>query len=417
MSFDTHQVEFSQPTRQIFLMLTVLILVSTGATVLAAQIQTVFWANPYLNGFIFGVFVIGVFATFWQVSQLIAATNWLRDLQMGYKGQEIARPPRLVASMAPILRDGRVKARLTATTTRSILDSIAVRIDEARDITRYITNLLIFLGLLGTFWGLSNTVPAVVDTIRSLVPEAGDTSETSVFDRLIRGLENQLGGMGTAFASSLMGLAGSLIVGLLELFAGHGQNRFYRELEEWLAGHTRLGLVSEGEGPDGALVALLERVDEGLERTSESAARAESARVEAETRLAQAADVVAAMAGQVDEQRDLVSKLFAELKAGREQEASRDHAMLTALKRLEQSSAQIAGAQTSLVHAIERGIASSGSGGDPELRGSVRNMEKQLRTLTDDLAVGRHETTAALRSELRALINLIDMRTRDTGSG
>jgi len=417
MSFDTHQVEFSQPTRQIFLMLTVLILVSTGATLLAAQIQTVFWANPYLNGFIFGVFVIGVFATFWQVSQLIAATNWLRDLQMGYKGQEIARPPRLVASMAPILRDGRIKSRLTATTTRSILDSIAVRIDEARDITRYITNLLIFLGLLGTFWGLANTVPAVVDTIRSLAPEAGDTSDTSVFDRLMVGLEDQLGGMGTAFASSLMGLAGSLIVGLLELFAGHGQNRFYRELEEWLAAHTRLGLVSEGEGPDGALVALLERVDEGLERTSESAARAESARVEAETRLAQAADVVAAMAEQVDEQRSLVSQLFAELKQGREQEASRDHAMLNSLKRIEQSSAQIAGTQSSLAHALERGVATSGSGGDPELRGAVRNMEKQLRTLTDDLAVGRHETTAALRSELRALINLIDIRTRDTGGG
>ena len=117
-----------------------------------------------------------------------------------------------------------------------------MRIDESRDITRYIINLLIFLGLLGTFWGLSLTVPAVVDTIRSLAPQDGDTSDVSVFDNLMTGLESQLGGMGTAFASSLVGLAGSLVVGLLELFAGHGQNRFYRELEEWLSSITKIGL-------------------------------------------------------------------------------------------------------------------------------------------------------------------------------
>ncbi len=412
MSFDS-QVEFSQPTRQIFLMLLVLILVSTGATVLAAQIQTVFLANPYLNGFIFGVFLIGVLATFWQVGQLISATNWLRDLQAGLKGQEIARPPRLVASMAPIMREGRVKKRLAASTTRTILDSIAVRIDEARDITRYITNLLIFLGLLGTFWGLSNTVPAVVDTIRSLAPTDGDTSDTSVFERLMIGLEDQLGGMGTAFASSLMGLAGSLIVGLLELFASHGQNRFYRELEEWLAGFTRLGLVSEGEGPDGALVALLERVDEGLERTSDFAARAEGARVEAENRLAQAADVVAAMAGQIDHERGLVSELFAEMRDARDRAATRDHAILTALKRIEQASGQVASGQQAVAHALER--SAGGAPGQPgDVAMAMHGLEKQLRLMADDLAVGRHETTAALRSELRALINLIDVRTRDT---
>jgi hypothetical protein len=401
-------------------MLAVLILVSTGATLLAAQIQNVFWANPYLNAFIFGVFVLGVLATFWQVGQLIAATNWLRDLQAGYKGQEISRPPRLVASMAPIIREGRVKKRLAASTTRSILDSIAMRLDEVRDITRYIANLLIFLGLLGTFWGLAQTVPAVVDTIRSLAPEGGDVSDVSVFERLMMGLEDQLGGMGTAFASSLVGLAGSLIVSLLELFAVHGQNRFYRELEEWLTSFTRLGLVSEGEGPDGALVALLERVDEGLERTSESAARAESARVAAENRLAQAADVVAEMAGQVDHQRELVSRLFEEMREAREHAAGRDHAILNALKRLDQTSAQIASGQHEVAQAIGRAVeAQPGRAGQAEAETAehLRGLEKQLRLMADDLAVGRHETTAALRSELRALINLIDMRTRDTGGG
>jgi hypothetical protein len=125
-------------------------------------------------------------------------------------------------------------------------------LDEGRDITRYIINLLIFLGLLGTFYGLAVTVPAVVDTIKSLAPQEGaSTSSLDIFDNLMSGLEEQLSGMGTAFGSSLLGLAGSLIVGLLELFAGHGQNRFYRELEEWLSSITRLGVSSAEGGADG----------------------------------------------------------------------------------------------------------------------------------------------------------------------
>lgn len=416
MKFEQHQVEFSQPIRQIFLMMAVLILVGAGLTALAAQIKTVFLANVYLNGVIFGVFVLGVFATFWQVGQLITATNWLRNLQAGIKGHDISKPPRLVASMAPMIREGRMKKRLAASSTRSILDSIAVRLDEARDITRYITNLLIFLGLLGTFWGLSNTVPAVVDTIRSLAPDAGDTSDVSVFERLMNGLEDQLGGMGTAFASSLVGLAGSLIVGMLELFAGHGQNRFYRELEEWLTSFTRLGLVSEGEGPDGALVALLERVDEGLERTSEFAEHAEAARIEAEKRMGKAADVVAAMAGNIDREHALVSQLVNEMRESREMEASRDHSILTALKRVEQATQHVASGQQLVAETIEQtAIHRGGAGGDVESRTHLRNVDNQLRLLSDDLAVGRHEATAAVRAELRALINLIDARTRDAG--
>ena len=405
-------VEFSQPIRQIFMMLAVLILISVAGVVLGTQIRTVFLANPYLNGFIGGVFVIGVLATFWQVAQLITATNWLRNLQAGIKGHEITTPPRLVASMAPILREGRVKKRLAASTTRSILDSIAVRLDEARDITRYIANLLIFLGLLGTFWGLAQTVPAVVDTIRSLAPEAGDVSDASVFERLMLGLEDQLGGMGTAFASSLLGLAGSLVVGLLELFAGHGQNRFYRELEEWLTSFTRLGLVSEGEGTDGALVALLERVDEGLEKTTESAQRAEAARLDAETRLALAADAISNMASQIEREHAVLNGMMEELRTGRDAAASRDHAMLTALKRIETAASESSGNAQTLAETISKSLSERpADAGDTETRTHLRNLDKQVRLLADDLAVGRHESTSALRTELRALIELIDART------
>src|SRR5690606_16198994 len=187
------------------------------------------------------VFLLGVVTCFWQVLILAQSVSWIENFVRHKAGAEDAAPPRLLAPLASLLRS-RKASRLTinASSGRSILESVAQRIDEARDITRYLINLLVFLGLLGTFWGLATTVPAVVDTIRSLAPTEGE-SGLDVFGKLMGGLESQLGGMGTAFSSSLLGLAGSLVVGLLELFAGHGQNRFYRELEEWLSSITRIG--------------------------------------------------------------------------------------------------------------------------------------------------------------------------------
>ncbi|CAN0332669.1 unnamed protein product, partial [Chrysoparadoxa australica] len=172
--------------------------------------------------------------------------------------------PRLLAPLAALLRRRDKRMQITTNSTRSILDSVAQRIDEAREITRYIVSLLIFLGLLGTFYGLATVVPALVETIQSLAPQEGETG-TDSFARLMSGLEGQLGGMGVAFASSLLGLACSLIVGLLELFAGHGQNRFYRELEEWLSSFPRLGYSSDTEGPDlGAAGLVLDKMAEQM---------------------------------------------------------------------------------------------------------------------------------------------------------
>ncbi|MEO1459398.1 MAG: biopolymer transporter ExbB, partial [Pseudomonadota bacterium] len=355
------------------------------------------------------VFVVGVGATFWQIGQLSAAVGWLRQLDRNFA--EGNRPPRLLAAMGPLMREGRMKSRLAASSTRTILDSVSTRLDEARDITRYITTLLIFIGLLGTFWGLSQTVPAVVDTIRSLAPEDGQTSDASTFDKLMVGLEDQLDGMGTAFASSLLGLAGSLVVGLLDLFAGHGQNRFFRELEEWLASFTRLGLVNEGEGPDSALVALLERVDEGLEKTSEFATKAEVARIEAENRLARAADVVAEMAAQIDQERSAFGQMLTEIREGRENQSSRDYAILNVLKRIDTSQANVASGQQAIVQLLDRALEHRRQALDAETKGHLRNLDSQLRTLSDEITVGRHEAVNALRSELRVLIELIDQRT------
>jgi len=252
---------FSQPVRQVVLMLIVLALVGIGGWFAYGNILPIFAANPLLNGTILFVFAFGVLTCFWQVAQLINSVSWIERFaagKLGYAAHDQApahSAPRLLAPLAQLLGSrGPVGTSITTESSRSILESVATRIDEARDITRYLGNLLIFLGLLGTFYGLATTVPAIVDTIRTLSPEQGD-SGVEVFDKLMHGLETQLGGMATAFSSSLLGLAGSLVVGLLELFASHGQNRFYRELEEWLSSFTRIGFSGSEGGLNDAHLA------------------------------------------------------------------------------------------------------------------------------------------------------------------
>lgn len=259
------QPHFSQPIRQVVLMLVVSVLVGFGGWFAYGRILPIFAANPWLNGLILTVFVIGVLACFWQVAQLIQSVSWIErfaerrrnasERGVAAMGDGEDRAPRLLAPLAALLgARGPVGGVISTGSARSILESVATRIDEARDITRYLSNLLIFLGLLGTFYGLATTVPAVVDTIRALAPQEGETG-LQVFEKLMTGLEAQLGGMAVAFSSSLLGLAGSLVVGLLELFATHGQNRFYRELEEWLSGFTRLGIAGDdGEKLDQASI-------------------------------------------------------------------------------------------------------------------------------------------------------------------
>lgn len=267
-----HQPHFSQPVRQIFLMLVVLALVGAGGWYASGRVMSIFSANPVLNGVIMGVFVLGVLTCFWQVGQLVHSVSWIERFAshrrnaagngVPAQGSSAGVAPRLLAPLAALLgARGSAGGAISTTASRSILDSVASRIDELRDITRYMSNLLIFLGLLGTFYGLAITVPAVVETIRALSPQEGQ-SGMEIFDKLMTGLEGQLGGMGTAFSSSLLGLAGSLVVGLLELFVTHGQNRFYRELEEWMSSFTRddlAGTTTEGTDPS-MLSAFLERL-------------------------------------------------------------------------------------------------------------------------------------------------------------
>lgn len=215
---------------QVFLlsMLIFLAIVAFIAAILYRQISTAFHTNPGLNGLILGVLAVGILLAFTQVARLFREVRWVNSFRAGSEATE----PVLLAPMKALLSRSSTMALSTAS-MRTMLDSIANRLDESRDITRYLTGLLVFLGLLGTFWGLLATIGSIGETIQALDPGTGNASD--VLDALKSGLAAPLAGMGTAFSSSLFGLAGSLVVGFLDLQAGRAQTRFYTELENWLS--------------------------------------------------------------------------------------------------------------------------------------------------------------------------------------
>ena len=279
-------LRFTRPTQQIVLMLVILALVMAGGVLVWPRVQDVFLTSPYLNATIAVVFVVGVFACFFQVTQLFSSVAWIEQVAGGSQAEGDEAPPRLLAAISGVARLRGNRLQVTPASARSTLDSVGARMEESRDITRYIANLLIFLGLLGTFFGLATTVPAVVETIRSLQPTEGEEG-LAVFGRLMDGLDDQLGGMGTAFASSLLGLAGSLVVGLLELYAGHGQNRFYRELEEWLASITRVSFSGDGDGAidKAAIATVLDHMVDQMDTLQSLFAQSETRRAATEQRM------------------------------------------------------------------------------------------------------------------------------------
>ena len=241
---DRNKKAFTQPIQQTLIMIFILVIVIITGTLLFPIVGSIFLGAPFLNGVIILIFCFGIFTSFNQIYQVYRASEWIEGFARNTPGVT-DRIPRLLATLASIKGLVSEERSLNSISARSILDSVGSRLDESRDVTRYITGLLVLTGLLGTFYGLATTVPAVVETIRSLAPQ-DDQSSMDAFNGLMSGLENQLGGMGTAFSTSLLGLAGSLIVGLLELFSGHGQNRFYMELEDWLSARTEIGVGATG---------------------------------------------------------------------------------------------------------------------------------------------------------------------------
>lgn len=370
-------LHFSQPVRQITLMLLVLGLLAAGVYLMLPRVAPLFLANLYLNGFIALVFVVGVVACFWQVVQLVGSVSWIERFTGARPGDGAGHAPRLLAPLAALLRTRGANTQIGATSARSILDSVATRIDEARDITRYLVNLLIFLGLLGTFFGLATTVPSMVETIRGLAPSEGEGG-VEVFTRLMGGLESQLGGMGTAFSSSLLGLFGSLVVGMLELFASHGQNRFYRELEEWMSSITRIGFAAEAEGGEqGAVAGLLDHMAGQMGDLRAMFAETRQDQVALQTRV---------------ERLTLAMEKMADAVSGQEAGAAL---------------ARVAEGQDRLVATLEAREDEGGAYVDAESRMRLRSIDVQLLRILEELSTGRQETMSELRADMNALAKAI----------
>lgn len=369
---------FSQPIRQILMMLIAIGLSGLGVFMALPYVLPVIQANLYLNGFIILVFVIGVAACFLQVTQLIGSVRWIEAFIGGVERDDV-RPPQLLAPLASLLRARGARSQISSSSTRSILDSVAERVEEEREITRYITNVLIYLGLLGTFFGLATTVPAIVDTIRSLNPQEGEEG-LAVFNRLMTGLESQLQGMGVAFGSSLLGLAGSLIVGLLELFAGHGQNRFYRELEEWLSSITRVGFATGDEGGAelAVLTPVLDTMSEQMDALQDMFSAQEADRADVSAKLGQLVDVIGEM----------------------NQRQAQTEGVTAALERV------ALGQDALLDHMRDHG---AGEGIDAESRMRLRSMDVQLLRILEEISAGRQDSMNELRKDFELLVKALTL--------
>jgi hypothetical protein len=250
--------KLSSPRIFLVRMLVFLVLCALVMVVLYKQIILAFFANPGLNALIGLVLLVGIILSFRQVIRLYPEVAWVNNFRIADPGIALARHPTLLAPMAAILggeRTGRMT--ISQQTMRHLLDSIATRLDEARDISRYMTGLLVFLGLLGTFWGLIETVGSVGKVIDGL-KVGGDAG--ALFDTLKEGLAAPLGGMGISFSSSLFGLAGSLILGFLDLQSSQAQNRFYTDLEDWLATTVREYSTEGAPGVPGDLQHAMDKL-------------------------------------------------------------------------------------------------------------------------------------------------------------
>ena len=362
--------------------------VAAVAGTLYLPLTRAFMANPALNGLILGILFLGIAYAFRQVVMLRHEAAWIA----AYRRRQDApgRPPlmsqdsdipipRLLAPMATMLGERQGPLRLTAGSMRSLLDSIASRLDESRALARYLIGLLIFLGLLGTFWGLLLTINSVSGVIGGLkLSSGGDLTDT--FARLKDGLMAPLSGMGTAFSSSLFGLAGSLVLGFLDLQSSQAQNRFYNDLEEWLSGLTRLAApapaISGTGGVPDYVQALLEQTAEGLDSLQRTLARGEEGRISTSAALTLLAEKLTTLSDQMKAEQALLAKL-----------AQGQMELHPVLGRL--------------------GAAMEDSGFDETSRGHIRNIEVYLARLLEETSTGRRQATEELRSEIKLLARTI----------
>ena len=266
------------------------------ALILVGVLHQVIWRaflhNPLLNGLILGVLILGIGYNFRRMLRLRPERRWIEAFRTNRPGFSLEVAPQLLAPIANVLgeRDRRGRSTMSPLSIRYLLDSISARLDESRDIARYLTGLLIFLGLLGTFWGLLEAINAVGGVINGLTIGSGDIVE--LFNEMKAGLSRPLGGMGTAFSASLFGLAGSLVLGFLDLQATQAQNGFYNDLEEWLSSMARFNVSDAGLSELGSgqpipvyVQAMLEQTAENLDRLHAVVVRSEESRQQLNTAL------------------------------------------------------------------------------------------------------------------------------------
>jgi hypothetical protein len=361
-----------------------LVLVSVLVVVLGRELVNAFMGNPAVNGVILGILVAGIAYIFRQVLLLDPEIDWIESFQNHQAGgdSDTARhpAPRLLAPMARMLgaQQGR-RVSLSASSLQALLDGIASRLNETRETSRYLIGVLVFLGLLGTFYGLLETVRSVGGVIGALNVGASDLARA--FADLKSGLESPLHGMGTAFSSSLFGLAGSLVLGFLDLQAGQAQNRFYNDLEEWLSTYTRLSGGPLGDGGDGSvpayIQALLEQTADSLENLQRILARSEESRIGANATLASLTDRLGVLGEQ--------------MKAGQ-----------LLMVRLAENQLELKPSLTRLADVVENSL-----GHDDVLRSHLRNIEAYIARLSEDLVQGREQTVQELRGDIRIIARTI----------
>jgi hypothetical protein len=354
--------------------------VAALAALLGKSLLIAFLGNPAVNGVILGILLAGILYIFRQVLLLDPEIDWIERFRRGLASGDSEMPPgpapRLLAPMARMLtvrHGGRVS--LSATSLQTLLDGIGARLGETRETSRYLIGVLVFLGLLGTFYGLLETLRSISGVIGGLSVGSGDAARAMA--ALKAGLESPLQGMGTAFSASLFGLAGSLVLGFLDLQAGQAQNRFYNDLEEWLSTYTRLSGGQLGDGGDTSvpvyIQALLEQTADSLENLQRIMARSEESRIGANTTLGNLAERLGILGDQ--------------MKAGQ-----------ALMLRLAENQLELKPSLTRLAH-----IAESSLGQDDQLRGHLRNIETYVARLTEDVSQGREQSVQELRNEIRLL--------------
>ncbi|MEK9970988.1 MAG: flagellar motor protein MotA [Ferrovibrio sp.] len=370
----------TKPGRFLFRMVVFLAAVGVVVALLHNTLLRAFMANVALNSLIGAVLLIGILYTFRQVWEIGREANWVEAWQKAQRtgATNIGEPSSLLAPLARMLANRSPRGSLHATAARALLDSVGSRLDEGREISRYFIGLMVFLGLLGTFWGLLETINSVADTINGLSLNANEDIN-ALFNKLKGGLETPLTGMGLAFSASMMGLAGSLIVGFLDLQAGQAQNRFYNDLEEWLAGFTRVGggAVAEGDQSVPAYVqALLEQTADSLDNLQRTMARSEDSRGQTGAALLQLNEKLSLLTEQMRAEQGLLLKL-----------TEHQIEMKPILSKLAQGT--------------ESGNFDAAS------RGHLRNIDILLTRLLDDAAQGRAKLVDDMRSEIKLLSRTI----------